>query len=141
MQNHSPTKILVVDDEPQLQRLFQQRFRSHIRNAEFELSFALSGMEALEMLRQDAGIDIILSDINMPEMDGLTFISKLDEINPMLKTVMVSAYGNMQNIRSAMNHGAYDFVTKPIDFADLEATIKKAIKEIELLKLAAQTKQ
>ncbi|MFN0214179.1 MAG: PP2C family protein-serine/threonine phosphatase [Saprospiraceae bacterium] len=141
MENQAPTKIMVVDDEPQLQRLFLQRFRSNIRNEEFELSFALSGVEALENLRQDAGIDIILSDINMPEMDGITFISKLDEINPRLKTVMVSAYGNMKNIRSAMNHGAYDFVTKPIDFADLEATIKKAIKEIELQKLAALTKK
>lgn len=141
MENQVPAKILVVDDEPQLQRLFLQRFRNNIRNEEFELSFALSGMEALENLRQDPGIDIILSDINMPEMDGLTFISKLDEINPMLKTVMVSAYGNMKNIRVAMNHGAYDFVTKPIDFSDLEVTIKKAIKEIELQKLAAHTKK
>ena len=141
MENQVPTKILVVDDEPQLQRLFLQRFRRNIRNQEFELSFALSGMEALEKLRLDAGIDIILSDINMPEMDGLTFISKLDALNPMLKTVMVSAYGNMKNIRTAMNHGAYDFVTKPIDFADLEATIKKAIKEIDQQKLAALTKK
>lgn len=135
------TKILVVDDEPELQRLFLQRFRKNIRNKEFELAFALSGSEALDKLGQEKDIDIILSDINMPEMDGLTFISKLDEINPMLKTVMVSAYGNMKNIRAAMNHGAYDFVTKPIDFVDLEATIKKAIKEIDLLKLAAHTKQ
>ncbi len=135
------TKILVVDDEPQLQRLFLQRFRRNIRNGEFELSFVLSGIEALEMIQQDADIDLILSDINMPEMDGLTFISKLYEINPVLKTVMVSAYSDMRNIRTAMNHGAYDFVTKPIDFADLEATIKKAIKEIELHKVAALTKK
>ena len=120
------TKILVVDDEPQLERLLRQRFRRNIRNEEFELRFALSGLEALKMLQDKNDIDIVLSDINMPNMDGLTFISKLDEINPLLKTVMVSAYGDMKNIRTAMNHGAYDFVTKPIDFADLEATIKKS---------------
>ena len=112
------TKILVVDDEPQLEYLFRQKFRRNIRNKEFELSFALSGMEALKKLQESKDIDIVLSDINMPEMDGLTFISKLDEINPMIKAVMVSAYGNMKNIRTAMNHGAFDFVTKPIDFKD-----------------------
>ena len=135
------TKILVVDDEPQLEYLFTQKFRRNIRRKEFELSFALSGKEALEKLQEDNDIDIVLSDINMPEMDGLTFISKLGEINPMIKTVMVSAYGDMKNIRTAMNNGAFDFVTKPIDFQDLEATIKKAIKEVELQKLALAARE
>ena len=133
-------KILVVDDEPQLEYLISQKFRRQIKAKEFELVFALSGLEALEKIQQHTDIDLVLSDINMPKMDGLTFISKLKEINPMIKTVMVSAYGNIENIRKAMNNGAFDFVTKPIDFPDLEATIRRAINEIEVLKQAAQTK-
>jgi len=90
----------------------------------------------VEKLKHDGNIDIMLCDINMPKMDGLTLISKLNEISSLLKTVMVSAYGDMKNIRTAMNRGAYDFVTKPIDFDDLETTIQKTLKEIESLKLA-----
>lgn len=135
------TKILVVDDEPQLEYLISQKFRRQIRAKEFELVFALSGLEALEKIREQADIDLVLSDINMPGMDGLTFIAKLREINPLIKTVMVSAYGNLENIRKAMNNGAFDFVTKPIDFQDLEATIKRAIEEIESHREAAQTKE
>ncbi|NRB53900.1 MAG: response regulator [Saprospiraceae bacterium] len=135
------TKILVVDDEPQLEYLITQKFRRQIRAKEFELVFALSGLEALEKIREQTDIDLVLSDINMPGMDGLTFIAKLREINPLIKTVMVSAYGNLENIRKAMNNGAFDFVTKPIDFQDLEATIKRAIEEIESHKEAAQTKE
>ena len=130
-------KILVVDDEPKLERLIRQRFRKKIRNKEYEFVFAFNGFEALEKLEQEDDINIVLSDINMPQMDGLTLLAKLDEINPALKTVMVSAYGDIKNIRTAMNHGAYDFVTKPINFADLEITIQKTLKEIEALKLAA----
>ena len=129
-------KILVVDDEPQLEYLFQQKFRRNLRKKEFELSFVLSAVEALEALQSSKDINIVLSDINMPEMDGLSFIAQLDEINPDIKTVMVSAYGDMKNIRTAMNHGAFDFITKPIDFTDLEATIRKAIKEVEARKQA-----
>lgn len=135
------TKILVVDDEPQLEYLISQKFRKQIRNKEFELIFALSGLEALEKIQEHTDINLVLSDINMPGMDGLTFISKLKEINPRIKTVMVSAYGNMENIRKAMNNGAFDFVTKPIDFQDLEATMRRAIEEIETHKQAAQTKK
>lgn len=135
------TKILVVDDEPQLEYLISQKFRRQIRAKEFELVFALSGLEALEKIREQADIDLVLSDINMPGMDGLTFIAKLREINPLIKTVMVSAYGNLENIRKAMNNGAFDFVTKPIDFQDLEATIKRAIEEIESHREAEQTKE
>jgi sigma-B regulation protein RsbU (phosphoserine phosphatase) len=131
------TKIMVVDDEPQIERLILQRFRRKIKEREYEFSFALDGVDALEKLKHDCNVDVILCDINMPRMDGLTLISKLNELESLFKTVMVSAYGDLKNIRTAMNLGAYDFVTKPIDFEDLEITIQKTIREIENLKLAA----
>ncbi len=134
-------KILIVDDEPQLELLIRQRFRKKIRNKEYEFSFAHSGREALQIIEQNDSIDIVLSDINMPAMDGLSFLAELSKINPSIKTIMVSAYSDMQNIRVAMNRGAYDFVTKPINFEDLEATIIKVLKEIEALKLAALTRE
>lgn len=136
-QINMPAKILVIDDEPQLERLILQRFRRKIKNKEYEFIFAQDGVEALEKLEQERDIDIVLSDINMPKMDGLTFIARLNEFSSLLKAIMVSAYGDMENIRTAMNRGAYDFVTKPIDFEDLEVTINKALKEVEILKLAA----
>ena len=135
------TKILVVDDEPQLERLILQRFRRKIKDKEYEFSFAQDGVDALEKLNHDGNIDIVLCDINMPRMDGLTLLSKLNEINSLLKTVMVSAYGDLKNIRTAMNRGAYDFVTKPIDFDDLETTIQKTLKEIEKLKSAERARE
>jgi sigma-B regulation protein RsbU (phosphoserine phosphatase) len=134
-------RILVVDDEPQLERLIQQRFRKKIKNQEFEFTFSQDGPQALDILRKNGHFDIVLTDINMPKMDGLTFLGKLDEMNSALKAVMVSAYGDMKNIRTAMNRGAYDFVTKPIDFEDLEMTINKALKDLELLKIAEQARQ
>jgi sigma-B regulation protein RsbU (phosphoserine phosphatase) len=134
-------KILVVDDEPQLERLIRQRFRKKIKNQEYEFTFSQDGPEALDIVKQNADIDIVLTDINMPKMDGLTFLGKLDEINSKLKAVMVSAYGDMKNIRTAMNRGAYDFVTKPIDFDDLEMTINKALKDLELLKIAQRAQE
>lgn len=129
-------KILVVDDESQVERLVLQRFRKQIKNNQFDFVFAQSGMEALEILTQDQNIDVVLSDINMPQMDGFAFIEKLYNLAPNLKVIMVSAYGDMHNIRKAMNLGAYDFITKPIDFEDLEATINKALKDIEVLRQA-----
>jgi sigma-B regulation protein RsbU (phosphoserine phosphatase) len=132
-----PAKILVVDDEPQLERLILQRFRRKIREKTYEFVFAVDGVDALEKLARDQDIDIVLSDINMPKMDGLTLLLRLNEIEKSLRTVMVSAYSDMSNIRTAMNRGAYDFVTKPIDFQDLETTINKTITEINSLKLAA----
>ena len=134
-------KILVVDDEPQLERLIQQRFRRKIKNNEYEFAFSQNGPEALRILEQNDDFDVVLTDINMPRMDGLTFLSKLNNKNTFLKAVMVSAYGDMKNIRIAMNRGAYDFVTKPIDFEDLEVTINKALKELELLKIARLTRE
>lgn len=128
-------RILVVDDEPDLQMLILQRFRKQIRNDEFEFFFAENGEEALTVLDNSSNISLVLSDINMPKMDGLTFLSETQKLeNPMFKTIIVSAYGDMENIRTAMNRGAFDFVTKPIDFTDLNATIDKTLKEIALIK-------
>lgn len=120
------TKILVVDDEEDLKILIKQRFRQKIRQNEYEFIFAENGRHALEQLLEHPDVDLVLSDINMPEMDGLTLLSKLSENNYMLKTLIVSAYGDMENIRTAMNRGAFDFITKPIDFKDLEITIGRA---------------
>ncbi len=128
-------KILSVDDELDLELLLTQYFRRKIRKGEYEFFFAHNGLEAMQMLLQHPDIDIVLSDINMPEMDGLTLLKKIkDRNNPALKVVMVSAYGEMSNIRQAMNNGAFDFATKPIDLDDLQRTIDKAQAEIEFVK-------
>jgi sigma-B regulation protein RsbU (phosphoserine phosphatase) len=130
-----PVKILSVDDEQDLELLLTQYFRREIRKGEYQFFFAHNGLEALTLLLREKDIDIILSDINMPEMDGLTLLTKVNELqNPALKCIMVSAYGDMNNIRSAMNNGAFDFATKPIDLDDLSLTIKKAIEQIEYIK-------
>lgn len=130
-----PVKILSVDDETDLELLLTQYFRRQIRKGEYQFFFAHNGLEALTMLLREKDIDIILSDINMPEMDGLTLLTKINELqNPALKCIMVSAYGDMSNIRSAMNNGAFDFATKPIDLDDLSVTIEKAIQQIEYIK-------
>lgn len=127
-----PEKILVVDDEPDLESLIRQRFRKKIHLKEYDFVFARNGLEALAKLLEHNDIGLILSDINMPEMDGLTLLAKLNELkNPALRTVIVSAYGDLDNIRTAMNRGAYDFVMKPVDFTDLETTIEKTIKELK----------
>lgn len=131
----NPIKILVVDDEIDLEPLILQKFRKKIRNGEYNFLFAHNGLEALASLIKNPEIGIILTDINMPEMDGLTLLLKLKEIkNPTLKTVVVSAYGDMENIRTAMNRGAFDFLTKPISFEDLELTIDKTLEEIKGLR-------
>ena len=128
-------KILSVDDELDLELLLTQYFRRKIRKGEYEFFFAHNGLEAMQMLLQHPDIDIVLSDINMPEMDGLTLLKKIkDRNNPALKVIMVSAYGEMSNIRQAMNNGAFDFATKPIDLDDLQRTIEKAKEEIEFVK-------
>ena len=128
-------KILSVDDENDLELLLTQYFRRKIRKGEYDFHFAHNGVEALTMMLQHKDFDIILSDINMPEMDGLTLLTKINEMqNPALKCIMVSAYGDMGNIRQAMNNGAFDFATKPIDLDDLSVTIEKAIEQIEYIK-------
>ncbi len=130
-------KILVVDDEPDLESLILQKFRSKIKAKEYEFHFAQNGSEALDKIANDGTIDLILTDINMPVMDGLTLLSKINELNnKLIKSIIVSAYGDMENIRTAMNRGAYDFITKPIDLKDLEITIEKSLSEINLYKQA-----
>ncbi|MBO4673586.1 MAG: SpoIIE family protein phosphatase [Bacteroidaceae bacterium] len=130
-------KILSVDDEIDLELLLTQYFRRKIRKGEYEFFFAHNGLEALQMLLKHPDIDIILSDINMPEMDGLTLLTKINEMrNPSLKCIMVSAYGDMDNIRHAMNNGAFDFATKPIDLDDLQLTIDKAVEQIQFIRSA-----
>jgi len=128
-------KILSVDDETDLEVLLTQYFRRKIRKGEYEFFFAHNGLEALQVLLKHPDIAIILSDINMPEMDGLTLLTKINEMrNPSLKCIMVSAYGDMENIRHAMNNGAFDFATKPIDLDDLQLTIDKAVEQIEYIR-------
>ena len=130
-------KILSVDDETDLELLLTQYFRRKIRKGEYEFFFAHNGLEALQVLLKHPDIDIILSDINMPEMDGLTLLTKINEMrNPSLKCIMVSAYGDMDNIRHAMNNGAFDFATKPIDLDDLQLTIDKAVEQIAFIRSA-----
>ncbi len=124
------TTILVVDDEPDLETLVIQKFRRQIREGEFSFLFARDGVEALETVAGHPEIDLVLSDINMPRMDGLTLLARLQESATPLATVIVSAYGDMSNIRTAMNSGAFDFLTKPIDFADVELTIAKTIRSV-----------
>ena len=123
-------KILVVDDEADLEILIKQKFRQKIRDHLYEFVFAINGVHALEQLQRHTDVDVVLSDINMPEMDGLTLLSKLNDQHSILKSVIVSAYGDMENIRMAMNRGAFDFVTKPVDFNDLELTIEKTLRHV-----------
>ena len=123
-------KILVADDEADLEALIKQKFRQKIREKEYEFVFAINGNDALEKIQQHPDIDILLSDINMPEMDGLTLLSKMSESRSLIKSVIVSAYGDMDNIRTAMNRGAFDFITKPINFEDLSVTMEKTIHHV-----------
>jgi len=131
-------KILVVDDEPDLELLVRQKFRKQVRAGEYDFSFARNGVEALRALAAEPQIELVLTDINMPEMDGLTLLAKIGEMKLLAKSVIISAYGDMPNIRTAMNRGAADFVTKPIDFADLEITIGKTARQVEELRRAVR---
>lgn len=131
-------KILVVDDEADLEVLIKQKFRKKIRQKEYEFIFAENGKAALKKISENQDVDIVLSDINMPEMDGLTLLSELHELSPLIKSVIVSAYGDMANIRTAMNRGAFDFITKPINFEDLSITMEKTIEHARHLKETLQ---
>ncbi|HOZ22679.1 MAG TPA: response regulator, partial [bacterium] len=136
-----PANILVVDDEPDLEQLILQKFRKQIREGLFTFKFAGNGVQALERLAEDITIDLVLTDINMPEMDGLTLLNRIKEQEkPLLRSVIVSAYGDIENIRTAMNRGAFDFIIKPIDLNDLEITIDKSLNDLRVLKEAMQSR-
>lgn len=132
-------KIMVVDDETDLEALIKQKFRKQIRQKEYEFIFAINGKDALEKIAINPEVEIVLSDINMPEMDGLTLLSELHETSPLIKAVIVSAYGDMDNIRVAMNRGAFDFITKPINFQDLTITMEKTLKQAKQIKDTLKT--
>lgn len=131
-----PAKILVVDDEPDLEHLLRQKFRKKIKEQQFQLIFAQNGVEALLKLQAEPDIDIVLTDIYMPQMDGLTLLTKLNELYPIIKAVIISAYGDIENIRAAMNRGAFDFLTKPINLQDLEITTNKTLQHVQQMKAA-----
>ena len=133
-------RILVVDDEPDVEALVAQRFRRQVRSGELDFRFARDGQQALDMLDAGAEVDVVLADINMPRMDGLTLLQRLGELSLDLKTVIVSAYGDMRNIRTAMNRGAFDFVTKPIEFDDLEATLMRTLQHLAMLRRLREEK-
>jgi class 3 adenylate cyclase len=126
--------ILVVDDEPDLEALVLQKFRKQIRDGGVAFVFAHDGIEALQAIVDHPHVDVVVSDINMPRMDGLSLLQKLQEAEDRKSTIIVSAYGDMSNIRTAMNRGAFDFLTKPIDFGDLELTIDKTIRHVEMMR-------
>jgi class 3 adenylate cyclase/AmiR/NasT family two-component response regulator len=121
---------MIVDDENDFEQLIRQKFRRQIREQVYDFVFAKNGKEALEILEDNPDVEIVFSDINMPIMDGLTLLLRLNEKNPLLKAVIVSAYGDMDNIRTAMNRGAFDFICKPIQFEDLELTLLKTVKYV-----------
>ena len=129
-------RILVVDDEPDLETLIQQKFRHQIRDGVVSFLFARDGVDALTVLEANRDVDLVVTDINMPRMDGLSLLQKLQESDEKLSTIIVSAYGDIANIRIAMNRGAFDFLTKPIDFLDLETTIAKTLRHVEVLREA-----
>ena len=138
--NGRALRVLVVDDEPDLEVLIRQRFRRDVHDQKFEFFFAANGEEALAVLDEESEISLVLTDLNMPRMDGLTLLNHLAERDSTLKTIVISAYGDLDNIRSAMNRGAFDFLTKPIDFRDLDVTIEKTRREIERMRSDRQAR-
>ena len=133
-------KILVVDDEPDFALLVRKRMRREMRKGIYEFAFAHDGNEALERLQNDREIDMVLSDINMPGMDGLTLLEQIPKVDPNLRAVIVSAYDDMDNIRTAMNRGAFDFLVKPMDFDDFRLTIRRTLDHLEQLRSALSTR-
>jgi DNA-binding NtrC family response regulator len=119
------TKILIVDDERDVETLFRQKFRKEIRAGELELVFAFSGDEALQILGEDEPPEVVyvFSDINMPGMTGLELLKKIKDRFPMISVSMISAYGDAENYQKAMSSGAKEFFTKPIDFDSLKREI------------------
>lgn len=122
--------ILVVDDEPDIEALLTQKFRREIRQEKYRFTFAYDGAEAYQRFTEIDDIDVVLTDISMPVMDGLVLLSRLNALPQQPKTVVISAYNDIDKIRLAMNNGAFDFLTKPIDFQDLVITLEKALKVV-----------
>lgn len=131
-------KILIVDDESDIELLIRNKFRREIRDNQYEFVYAKNGIEALTKLQEHPDLDMVFSDINMPEMDGLTLLREINTLNPLLRTVMISAYSDMANIRQAMNRGAFDFIGKPIDFEDFQNTLAKTLLFVEHFKTSYQ---
>lgn len=131
-------KILIVDDEDDVEQLVRQKFRRQVREQEYEFVFAKNGLEALTLLHQHPDADAVFSDLNMPQMDGLTLLEQIREAHPILRTVVVSAYNDMDNIRLAMNRGAFDFICKPFDFGDFERTLLKTLQSVEQIRHTLQ---
>lgn len=127
-------KILIVDDEPDIQHLIRMNFRREVRNKLYQFFFASNGLDAFTIIQANPDISVILSDINMPGMDGIEMLEKLQISNPIVKTIMVTAYGDMTNIRAAMNRGAFDFITKPVNFEDLKITLTRTIEYTQTLR-------
>ena len=127
-------KILVVDDEPDLEALLRQRFRRPLRDGVWEFLFAQNGQLALDMLSDHPDVDVILTDLNMPVLDGMALLQELQERELDARAVVVSAYGDVKNLRRAMNRGAFDFLMKPLDMADFEITVNKTGATVARLK-------
>ena len=135
-----PYKILMVDDEADLEPLVLQRMRHKIQSGDYSFVFAHNGVDALDMLQEDQDIDIVISDINMPHMDGLTLLEQIPRVDPSVRAVILSAYGDMKNIRTAMRRGAFDFITKPIDFDDLQETIERTRHHLDAWRAALSSR-
>jgi eukaryotic-like serine/threonine-protein kinase len=134
----SATRVLFLDDEPDMELLLRQRFRREVREGLYDLHFATDGRSGLDALRLGP-FDVVVTDLNMPGMDGLTFLDQVPDLDPFVRVVVVSAYGDMANIRAAMNRGAFDFLGKPIDFNDLQATIEKCAAHASVVRRALQS--
>jgi len=129
------TKMLFVDDEP-VEKIIRQFFRPQIKSGIYAVDFARNGNSALNIIQENKDIDLILTDINMPEMDGLELLKLVKAKRPWITAIVISAYyGDLDNIRTAMNLGAFDFIQKPVDLDDLEKTIQKAIVHIHNQKM------
>src|SRR5688572_27025375 len=131
-------KVLVVDDEPDMEVLIRQKFRKQISSGNFNFHFAQNGEQGLQILLKEQDLEMVMTDINMPVMNGLTFLEKIREANLPCKSIVISAYTDIENIRSAMNRGAFDFITKPIDFSDLETTMMKTLRAVDEYRMANQ---
>jgi adenylate cyclase len=129
----APPVVLMVDDEPDLEQLVLQKFRRRIRAGEMRFHFAHDGQDALRKLEENPEIEVVVTDLNMPNMDGLALLMQMRTRHPLVKAVIVSAYGDLSNIRSAMNRGAFDFLTKPLDFNDFERTVAKTVEHVRAL--------